>query len=117
MDFATVRARLEAKGFNLADLEFVGHSEIVVAGPQRLLPKEQGERNHPGRFSETHRLPARQPAVPELQRKALEKAVSAAVTKGIHRRYPDAGRVFVTAEIRPTQVQFLLAAVLSSAKR
>src|SRR5262249_27662022 len=99
LDFETIKSRLAAKGFNLTELEFVGHSETIVTSPQRPAERPQAPRT-----------PAPPLRVSESQRRTVEDAIAAAVTKAIHRRSPEFGKVSVDAEVRANQLPLLLSA-------
>lgn len=100
LDFETVRARLAARGINLADLEFSGDSVILVNGPEEVLHNPNIQQVSAVGLSET------------AQRRA-EKLLEQAVGRFVRQQAPQVGTLNIRMRLTDEQASQLLTSVNS----
>ncbi|HUG92597.1 MAG TPA: flagellar basal body P-ring formation chaperone FlgA [Planctomycetaceae bacterium] len=96
LEFGIVRSRLQAHGINLADLEFAGHSAVEVRRAETRALRSGGEAS-----------PAQHP---EWKKQRAERLVAEAIREHCRRQAPELGVVQVSVELRPEDVDRVVAA-------
>lgn len=100
IDFESVRARLAARGVNLAELEFSGDSMIVVNGPEEPLHTSTIQQLSGVALSDT------------AQRRA-EKILEQAIGRFVRQQAPEVGTLQIRLRLTPDQSSQLLTSVNS----
>lgn len=120
IDHAAIRDRLQAFGFNLAEIEFAGSSVTRVSGsairpkPARPRPAPIAAPSQPAapqRAAVVSSPPPRPRSVSRFQTEQAETIVTEAVQQYVARQAPQAGEIEVEVQLEPEQVEALLATV------
>ena len=97
LEFGIVRSRLQAHGFNLGQLEFAGHSVVTVRRSEQTSGSASASSGA-----------AAEPATWKQDR--AERRIAEAIREHCTRRAPELGVVQVSVEMRPQDVDRVVAA-------
>jgi len=99
LGFAEIRSKMQAQGFNLADMKFTGHSQVTIETAQPLQPLRHGNAVAPPR-------PVKAKPLNTTELKSLQAELVQTINRFIRVHHPGFGEPVVT--LKPDQKKLTL---------